>query len=179
MYPTFQQGQPAITPGMTLYFFNKNQMDVAVVTVTNVSQPHVSKAAQSNPAAIFNGFVVDVSFSVGGETVSVEFPTGSMFANYPDKGIFLSTDASAIDREIDVLENSAKQYMSQYPAQQKLLELCGPLRNKLHPERQQEAAKQEKIEALENKMDQLMNLIASMSSGKGSVQSNNNNSNKR
>lgn len=169
MYQGFQQGQPQITAGSTLYYFNRNKMDVTLANVVSVSLPHVPKAAQNNPAAIYSGLVADVTFSTGEETLTVEFPTGSVFANYPEKGFFLSTDSLAVDREVDAIENAARQYMAQYPAQQKVLEGCGPLREKLHPERKKEAQQEQKIASLEAKIDQLISAIAAGSLGKGSA----------
>lgn len=170
MYQGFQQGQPSITAGSTLYYFDRNKMDVTLASVVSVSLPHVPKAAQNNPAALYSGLVADVTFSKGDETMTVEFPTGSVFANYPEKGFFLSADILAVDREVDSIENAARQYMAQYPAQQKILESCGPLREKLHPERKKEAQQEEKIASLEAKIDQLISAFAAGSLGKGPAQ---------
>lgn len=167
MYQMFQQGGPQIIPGSTLYYFNRNQMDASIANVVSVSHPHTPKASQANPLAIFSGLVVDLTLSVGNETISVEFPTGSTFANYPERGFMLSFDSAAVDREIDTIENGARQIIAQYPVQQQVLEKCGPLRAKIHPERQQAAAQDQKLASMEAKIDQMFAFFSAGVSGKG------------
>ena len=74
MFNGIPQGASQIAQGATLYVFNRKDFSVAMASVLNVSQPHVSKAAQTNPALGMQGFVVDLTLSMGSETTPIHQP---------------------------------------------------------------------------------------------------------
>ena len=98
MFQGIPQGASQIAQGATLYILNRKDFSVSLASVTNVSQPHVSKAAQTNPALVMQGFVIDVFINVGNESTSIEFPVNNSSANYPDKGWFVSPDRLLVTR---------------------------------------------------------------------------------
>lgn len=152
MLQGFQQGVSQLAQGATLYILNRKPFTVTTGTIVAVSQPHISKAAQGNPALAFSAFVVDVTISIGSDTQTIEFPVNSTFANYPDKGWFVSVDNLAVSREVETMVNNAKQYMSQVPWNQMVIEKGEPLMMQLNPEKKTEAEQAQKIAALESQV---------------------------
>ena len=95
------QGATQIAQGAVLFILNRKEPSVTQASVLSVSQPHVAKAAATNPALAMQGFVVDLTLSMGGETTTIEFPVNSASANYPEKAWFISNDRLAVTREIE------------------------------------------------------------------------------
>ena len=167
MFTGQPQGAPQIAQGATLYVFNRKDFTVAMASVLNVSQPHVSKAAQTNPALGMQGFVVDLSLSMGNDTTSVEYPVNSPGANYPEKGWFISPDRMAVTREVEAAANNSKQFLAQRPFHEMVVQKAPALILQLNPERQLEAQQAEKIARLENqlaeisgKFDQMVGMLS-------------------
>lgn len=152
MLQGLQQGAAQLVQGATLYILNRKTFTVTTGTVAAVSQPHISKAAQGNPALAFSAFVVDVTVSLGSDTQTIEFPVNSTFANYPDKGWYVSIDNLAVSREVEAMVNNSKQFMSQVPWNQMVLEKGEPLLLQLNPEKKVEAEQAQKIAALESQV---------------------------
>lgn len=152
MFQGFQQGASQLAQGATVYIFNRKPFTVTTGTIVAVSQPHISKAAQGNPALAFSTFVVDVTVSIGSDTQTFEFPVNSASANYSDRGCFVSVDNLAVSREVETMVNNAKQFMSQVPWNQMVIEKGEPLMMQLHPEKKIEAEQAQKIAALESRV---------------------------
>ncbi len=167
MFNGFQQGASQIAQGATLYILNRKEFSIIEANVQSVSQPHVSKAAQNNPAMALQGFVIDVAFSTGAETVTIEFPVNSASANYPDRGWFVSPDRQVVSREIESTVNASKQALSQTQVHEMIVKRGPSLLMQLNPEKRVEAQQAEKIQALESqiaamngKFDQLVSLLS-------------------
>lgn len=167
MFTGQPQGAPQIAQGATLYVFNRKDFTVTMASVLNVSQPHFSKAAQTNPALGMQGFVVDLSLSLGSVATSVEYPVNSQGANYPEKGWYISPDRTAVTREIEAASNSSKQFLSQRPYHEMVVQKAPSLLMQLNPERQLEAQQAEKIARLESqlaeisgKFDQMVGMLS-------------------
>ena len=167
MFTGQPQGASQIAQGATLYVFNRKDFSVTMASVLNVSQPHVSKAAQTNPALGMQGFVVDLSLSMGSDTTSVEYPVNSPGANYPEKGWYISPDRMAVTREIEAASNSSKQFLAQRPFHEMVVQKAPALLLQLNPERQMEAQQAEKIASLERqladisgKFDQMVGMLS-------------------
>jgi hypothetical protein len=155
MFQGLPQGAPQIAQGASLYILNRKEPSVNTATVVSVSQPHVAKAAQTNPALALQGFVVDLTLSVGNETTTVEFPVNSASANYPDKGWFVSNDRLAVTREIESMANMSRQILSQVPMHQKIVQGCEALLIQVSPEKQKEAQQAEEIAALKAQIEEM------------------------
>lgn len=167
MFTGQPQGASQIAQGATLYVFNRKDFSVTMASVLNVSQPHVSKAAQTNPALGMQGFVVDLTLSMGNETTSVEYPVNSPGANYPEKGWYISPDRMAVSREVEAASNSSKQFLAQRPYHEMVVQKAPSLILQLNPERQLEAQQAEKIASLEKqladisgKFDQMVGMLS-------------------
>ena len=162
MFPGISQGASQIAQGATLYVLNRKDFSVALASVTNVSQPHVSKAAQTNPALIMQGFVVDVFMNVGDENTSIEFPVNSTSANYPEKGWFVSPDKLLITREIEAMQTNSKQFLEQRPWHEKVIEKAPALIMQLNPDKQMEAQQTQKITQLEAQIAEMNGRLEQM-----------------
>jgi hypothetical protein len=167
MFTGQPQGASQLTQGATLYIFNRKDFSVAMASVLNVSQPHVSKAAQTNPALGMQGFVVDLTLSMGNETTSVEYPVNSQGANYPEKGWYISPDQAAVSREVEAANNNSKQFLAQIPYHEMVVKKAPALQMQLNPKLQMEAQQAEKIARLENqlaeisgKFDQMVGMLS-------------------
>lgn len=155
MFSGLPQGAAQIAQGAVLYILNRKEPNVIPATVVNVSQPHVSKAAAGNPALAMQGFVVDLTLSMGNETTTIEFPVNSASANYPEKGWFVSNDRLAVTREIESMANMSKQILSQVPMHQKMVQGCEALLLQLNPEKQKEAQQAEEIAMLKAQIEEM------------------------
>ena len=167
MFPGFPQGAGQIAQGSTLYILNRKDFSVSPALVSAVSQPHVSKAAQTNPALVMQGFVTDVTLSIGNETTTIEYPVNNTSANYPEKGWFVSPDRLVDTREIDTMLGASKQYLSQRPWHEMVVNKAPSLIMQLNPEKQIEAQQAERIASLESqisamngKFDHLVSLLS-------------------
>ncbi len=167
MFTGQPQGASQIAQGATLYVFNRKDFSVAMASVLNVSQPHVSKAAQTNPALGMQGFVVDLTLSMGNETTSVEYPVNSPGANYPEKGWYISPDQAAVSREVEAASNNSKQFLAQRPYHEMVVQRAPALLMQLNPKLQMEAQQSEKIASLEKqladisgKFDQMVGMLS-------------------
>ena len=149
------QGAHQIAQGSALYILNRKEPSVTQASVLNVSQPHVSKAAASNPALALQGFVVDLTLSMGSETTTIEFPVNSTSANYPEKAWFISNDRLAVTREIESMANMSRQILSQVPMHQKMVNGCDALLLQLNPEKQKEVAQEQEIAALKAQVEEM------------------------
>lgn len=171
MFNGFQQGASQIAQGATLYILNRKDFSITPATVTGVSQPHLSKAAQTNPAYAMQGFVIDLTISSGNDTTTVEFPVNSISASYADKGWFASPDRLAVTREIEAMENASKQHLSQNGWHEMVVQKAPSLKMQLNPPSQAETQRAQKIAELESriaamnsamngKFDQLVSMLS-------------------
>ena len=162
MFPGISQGASQIAQGATIHIFNRKDFTVTSASVTSVSQPHVSKAAQTNPALIMQGLVVDVFFSIGKDSTSIEFPVNSVSANYPEKGWFVSSDSLAVSREVENAVNNSKQFIAQVPYHEMVIEKGPSLVMQLLPEKRLEAEQAQKIARLEASLSEMSGRIEHM-----------------
>lgn len=162
MFNGFQQGASQIAQGATLYIFNRKDFSVNPATVTSVSTPHLSKAAQANPSLMMQGFVIDLTISSGNESTSIEFPVNSVSANYPDKGWFVSPDPHTVTREIENMANASKQHLSQNPWHEMVVQKAPSLVMQVIPEKQAEAQQAQRIDALEKQVAESNGMLAQL-----------------
>ena len=156
MFQGLPQGAvPQIAQGSALYILNRKEPSVRTATVVSVSQPHVSKAAQTNPTLAMQGFVVDITLSMDNETTSVEFPVNSASANYAEKGWFITADRLAVTREGESMANMSRQILSQVPMHQKMVQGCEELLVSLNPDKQKEVQQEKEIAMLKSQIEEM------------------------
>ena len=163
MFQSLVQG--AIVP--VLY---KNEPRVAEGKVTAVNT-HMPVYNPNQPMALLNGPVTDITLQVGGESIPfVGLPANGIVANFPDKGLFISTDRAAILREIESMAAASRQILEQVPTHQKMIADCEALLIQLQPEKKKEAEQAKEIESLKTqlsdmngKFDKLVELLSAKS----------------
>ena len=155
MFQGLPQTSTQIAQGATVYIFNRKDFTTSLASVVNVSQPHISKAAQTNPALAMQGFVIDLTLAMGGENTTIEFPVNSTSANYSDKGLYISTDRLAAAREVETAINASKQYMAQVPYHEMVLEKGPSVMMQLNPQMRLEAEQSQKIASFESRLAEM------------------------
>lgn len=134
---------------------------------------HMPVYNPSQPMAMLNGPVTDVTIQVGNDTIPFAgLPANGIVANFPDKGMFISTDKTAIIREIESMAATSRQVLEQIPVHQKMVTECEALLIQLQPEKRKEAKQTQEIESLKTqlndmngKFDKLMELLSVKSAG--------------
>lgn len=174
MFNGLPQGAPQIAQGTALQILNRKDMTLISATVTNVSAPHVPKAAQSNPALAWQGLVVDLTISIGGETVTVEYPMGGISASYPDKGWFISPDTAVVSREVESMDKTSRQNIAMEQWNHMVVERSPQILMQLNPDKAREAQQAQEIAMLraqneemarrsseiESKLDQMLEMFS-------------------
>lgn len=173
MFNGFQQGASQIAQGATIYILNRKDFSITPATVTGVSQPHLSKAAQANPAYAMQGFVIDLTISSGSDSTTVEFPVNSTSASYADKGWFVSPDRLLVTREVETMENNSRQHLSQNAWHEMVVQKAPSLKMQINPPSQAETQQAQKIASLESqisemngKVDRLVSMLSAPVSAK-------------
>jgi len=137
----------------------KNVPRVADGRVLSVNT-HMPTYNPQQPMAMMNGPVTDITVQIGNDTVPfVGLPANGVIANFQDKGIFLSTDKSAIVREVEAMANASRQILESVPAQQKMVKDCEALLVELNPERKKEAQQAEEMNAMRGELAELKKLL--------------------
>lgn len=155
MFNGLPQGAPQIAQGTALQILNRKDMTLIPATVTNVSAPHIPKAAQSNPTLAWQGLVVDLTISMGSETTTVEYPMGGASASYPDKGWFISPDSMAVSREVEAMEKASRQAIAMESWNHMVIEKSPQLMAQLNPEKAKEAQQAQEIEMLKKQIEEM------------------------
>jgi len=156
-----------LTQGVTIPILYKNVPKVVDGKVLSVNT-HMPTYNPSQPMALLNGPVTDITVQAEGETIPFAgLPANGVVANFPDKGYFISTDKAAILREIESMKESSRQALDQVPVHQKMVKECEALLIKLQPEREKEAIRVQEMEnlksqiaAMDSKFDKIMDMLS-------------------
>ena len=142
----------ALSQGALISVLYKNEPRVVEGKVISVNT-HMPVYNPSQPMAILNGPVTDLTVQVGNDTIPFAgLPANGMTANFPDKGFFIATDKAAVLREIEAMAAASKQVLEQIPAHQKMVDSCEALLLQLQPEKQKEAQQAQEIESLKTQL---------------------------
>ena len=157
----------SLTQGATIPVLYKNIPRVADGRVISVNT-HMPIFNPQQPMAMMNGPVTDISVQVGEETLPfVGLPANGVVANFPDRGLFIATDRTAVLREIESMATTSRQVLESVPAHQKMVQDCENLILELNPERKKEAQQTQEITALRGELAELKELfLASMGQNK-------------
>lgn len=110
--------------------------------------------------ALMNGPVTDITVQVGNETIPFAgLPASGVVANFPEKGLFLATDRTAILREVEATRTTLKQDLDQVPAKQKMYADYEKLSLELNPALQKEAAQAQELASLRGEVAELKELL--------------------
>ena len=148
-----------LSQGAMITVLYKNVPRVADGRVLSVNT-HIPTYNPQQPMAMMNGPVTDITVQIGNDTVPfVGLPANGVIANFQDKGIFLSTDKSAVVREVEAMANASRQILESVPAQQKMVKDCEALLVELNPERKKEAQQAEEMNAMRGELAELKKLL--------------------
>jgi hypothetical protein len=148
-----------LSQGAMITVLFKNVPRVADGRVLSVNT-HMPTYNPQQPMAMMNGPVTDITVQIGNDTVPfVGLPANGVIANFQDKGIFLSTDKSAVVREVEAMANASRQILESVPAQQKMVKDCEALLLELNPERKKEAQQAEEMNAMRGELAEMKKLL--------------------
>lgn len=148
-----------LSQGATIPVLYKNTPKVVEGRVISVNT-HMPTYNPQQPMAMMNGPVTDITVQMGEDTIPfVGLPANGVVANFPEKGLFISTDRSAIVREVESMANASKQVLESVPAHQKMVAECENLLLTLNPEKRMEAKQAEELNQMRNEMAELKKLL--------------------
>ena len=148
-----------LTQGATIPVLYKNIPRVADGRVISVNT-HMPTYNPQQPMAMMNGPVTDISVQVGNETIPFAgLPANGVVANFPEKGLFIATEKSAVLREIEAMATASKQVLESVPAHQKMVKDCEALLVELSPEKKLEAQQIQEIASLRGELAELKELL--------------------
>jgi hypothetical protein len=105
----------ALTQGSTVSILYKNIPKVADGRVISVNT-HMPVYNPQQPLSMMNGPVTDITVQVADETIPFAgLPANGIVANFPEKNLFLSTDKTAIVREVEMTADSFRQDLKAVP----------------------------------------------------------------
>lgn len=144
-----------LTQGATLFILYRNEPRLAEGRVVS-SNTHPPQPNLQNPMAMFQGMVTDVTVTVGNDSIPFAgLPANGVVANFPDKGMFISTDRAAILREVQAMKSASEQVLGQIPAHQKMVQDCESLLIQYNPERKREIEQSQEIESLKKQIENM------------------------
>ena len=156
-----------LSQGATIPVFYKNIPRISEGRVVSVNT-HMPVYNPQQPMAIMNGPVTDITVQVGEETIPFAgLPANGVMADFPSRGLFIATDRSAIQREVELACSNLRQDLDSYPAKKKLLEGYEALKLEVNPELKKDAQHAKEIEsirtqvaAMDDKFDRLMSMLS-------------------
>lgn len=141
-----------LSQGASIPILYKNIPRVADGKVISVST-HMPTYNPGTPLAMLNGPVCDITVQVGNETIPfMGLPANGVVANFPEKGLFISTDRTAVLREIEAMAETSRQVLASVPSHQKMVKDCEALLVQINPEKQKEAQQAEEISAMKQQI---------------------------
>jgi len=148
-----------LSQGGTVYLLYRNIPKVADARIVSVNT-HLPSYNPQQPLAMMNGPVTDITIQIGDETIPFAgLPANGVVANFPEKGYFLSTDKSAIIREVEAMSSASKQILQSIPAHEQMVRDCEALLLDLNPDKKKEAEQAKEITALRGEIEELKTLL--------------------
>lgn len=142
----------SLSQGATLHILYKNERRVAEGRVIAVNT-HMPVYNPSQPMAMLNGPVTDVTVQIGNDTIPFAgLPANGVIANFPDRGLFIAIDRSAILRELETMVSASKQVLEQVPVHEQIVKDCEAILLELQPEKQKEVQQAQEIENLKTQL---------------------------
>ena len=149
-----------MTQGATLFILYKNDPKVEKGRVISLNT-HVPQFNPSQPQALFNGLVTDLTVSVGSETIPFSgLPATASVANFPDKGMFVSEDQGMIVNELTAMRDNSQRIVDGYEAHKALRDKCDALLLSLNPEKQKEAQNAKDVAELKGELADLKQMLS-------------------
>lgn len=148
-----------LSQGATVSVLYRNTPKVVDGKVISVNT-HMPTYNPQQPMSILNGPVTDISVQVGNDTIPFAgLPANGVVANFPEKGLFISTDRSAIVREVEAMSTASKQILESIPAHQKMVSECEKLLMELNPDKKKEVEQARELADLKAQVSELNRLL--------------------
>ena len=148
-----------LTQGATVQVLYRNIPRVADGRVISIST-HMPTFNPQQPMAMMNGPVTDITVQIGNEMIPFAgLPANGVVANFPEKGLFLATDRSAVLREVEAMAAASRQVLESVPAHQKMVSDCEALLLELNPELKKDAEQTREMASLRNEVAELRDLL--------------------
>lgn len=148
-----------LTQGATVQVLYKNTPRVADGRVISVNT-HMPTFNPQQPMAMMNGPVTDITVQVDNETIPFAgLPANGVVANFPEKGLFITTDRSAVLREVEAMATASRQVLDSVPAHQKMIEDCENILLELNPDRKKDAEQAKELSDLRGQVAELKQLL--------------------
>lgn len=158
-----------LVEGALLYVLNKKEKPtLRIGQVSRVSNPYVPQGSVYPQAMVVD---VIVRFDDGDETIK---GLPSLESISEDKnGVIVSDNKDAMAAKVEAMQRTSKQILDSVPYHQEVVDSCEPILRKLNPALEAERTRDEKIsrlenkvEAMEGKLDQIVNLLTGTNSKK-------------
>jgi hypothetical protein len=150
-----------LTQGAIVTILYKNVPRVVDGRVISVNT-HMPTYNPQQPMSFMGGPVTDITVQVDNETIPFAgLPASGVVANFPDKSMFLSTDRSAVLREVEVNKSALKQDLDQVPDKQRLYSSYEKLSMDLNPDLKKEAEHARELADMRNEMAEIKRMLAS------------------
>lgn len=121
--------------------------------VVGVSQPTPKYGNSFIPQQQFDS-VVDVAVKVGDEELKFEkLPSSLSIANFGQSGVVVAESKEAMNAEVEAMLRSSRQIIESVPYHQNVVSACDVMLRDLNPQFAKEKEQEEKIGALEQKMN--------------------------
>lgn len=148
-----------LSQGATVQVLYKNTPRVADGRVISVNT-HMPTFNPKQPMAMMNGPVTDITVQVDNETIPFAgLPANGVVANFPEKGLFITTDRSAVLREVEAMANASRQVLESVPAHQKMIQDCENILIELNPDRKKDAEQAKELSDLRGQVAELKQLL--------------------
>ena len=156
-----------LSQGAVVSLFYRNEPRVADGRVVAVNT-HIPTFNPNQPMSMLNGMVTDITIQVGNETIPISgLPANGVVANFPEKGLFISTDRAAVNREVQSMASALEQDLAQTCAKQKMLDELMAIDAKSNPEKRLQEQQARELEVLRtqvgemtSRFDQVVNLLS-------------------
>lgn len=150
----------ALSQGATVSILYRNEPRIVMGKVVSINTHMPTTFNPNQPMAMFNGLVTDITVQVGNDTIPFAgLPANGVVADFPGKGMFLSIDKSAADREVDSAIASLEQDLASVPVKQQLLEGYRNLRQESHPELQREAQREKEFAEIRDQLQEMRQFL--------------------
>ena len=152
----------ALNQGSNLFILYKNEPRMEKARVVSVNT-HLPQFNPSQPQAMFNGMVTDLTVSVGSETIPFAgLPATASVANFPDKGMFVSEDQGMVINELTAMRDNSQRIVDSYETHKALRDKCDALLISLNPEKQKEMQNAKEMADLRGELAEMKQMLSAM-----------------
>ena len=148
------------------YILEKGEnMNLKIGHVESVSNP-TPKFGQFHASQSYmqpNDTFVDVKVKVGDEIIDFkQLPSNLTIANFGQNGVVVSESKEAMSAEVEAMLRNSTSIIESVPYHEKVISSCDEILRLLNPQFAKEKEQEEKIGALEVKMDGIENTLNQM-----------------